>query len=104
MRARDDAELQARIIRLDGKLSPGSVDQRRKTDDAGPPEVGKQIERSPHRAASEHNIIDHHGRLVIELDLELRWSHHRARADFGKIVPIEGDVEDAAAQLRVTGC
>ena len=48
----------------DRQLAVAAVDEHGELDRARPPELGERVERGPHRAAGEEDVVDEHDGAV----------------------------------------
>jgi hypothetical protein len=95
----DIGEDESDEIGLDGEFASAAIDQDGEPDGAGAAEIAQGIERGAHGSAGEEDVIDQKERALIDVDVEVGRSDEGARADFGEVVAVEGDVEDAATDL-----
>jgi hypothetical protein len=81
-----------------GRL-PAAIDGQGKPERAGRAEVRQQVECAADGSAGEQHVIHQQKRFIVDGNVEVRRAHQWPRANLRKIVAIERDVEDAAADF-----
>jgi hypothetical protein len=81
-----------------------AVDQHGELDARRPPVIEESVDRGPHRAPGEEDVVDQDDRATVWLEVEVRAVNDRLRAGFapGNVVAVKGDVEVAKRDLRAS--
>jgi hypothetical protein len=96
---RNIGERESHKIRLNGQFAPAAIHQHGQADRPRPAEIAQSIHRGTNRAAGKQHVIHQKQRALVEIDVDIRRPNQRTRADFGKIVAIKGNVQNAPADF-----
>ena len=86
---------QAHVVGPDGQLAPAAVDQHGQLDRARPAVVHQRVERGPHGAAGEQDVVHQHHGGALELEGQLGGADHRPWQPGEHVVAVQGDVDGA---------
>ena len=92
-------EVLAHVVSADRQITVSAVDQDGEPDGLRPAQLGERVQRSPHRAAGEEDVIHEHDRLVVDprsRDVGVFDGPYRVTT---QVVAMHGDVEGAAWHL-----
>jgi hypothetical protein len=87
--------------RLDGQLAMPAVNQDAQADSPGTAEIEETVHGGANRPASVKDVVHDHQVAVVHREIDLRGVDYWLRADSGKIVPVERDIEDPHGNIHV---
>lgn len=85
----------ANVLRFDRHFSVPAVDQHAQRDALRPPQVKQAIHGGADRPAGVKDVIDQHEIHAVHGEIDVRGLQHGLWRDFGQVVAIQGDVENA---------
>ena len=92
-------EVLAYVVSADGQITVSAVDQDGEPDGLWPAQLGERVQRCPHRAAGEEDVIHQHDGLVVDARSRYVGVFDGADRVPAQVVAMHGDVEGAAWHL-----
>ena len=92
----------ADIVGANRELAVATVDEHRELHPLGTPVVEQGVDRRPHGAAGEQDVVHEHHGAPVEVEVEVRGMDHRPGAGLAvvDVVAVERDVEVAERHLE----